>query len=505
MISRQAIISSNQIPEWIRTEYPLFVEFVQAYYDYLDQNTSMRQMHSFKDLDNTLDMFISNFKADFTNNIPDMAKLSQREFIRNAKAFYTSKGSEASFRFLFRAMFGKEVSIYYPEKDMLRASDGNWVQESSFVITATSGNPINAVSQRFTINNQIRKINRVKLLSGNYYEVFFFNTGILTTSIGDTIVCDGIFTGTITPVITKIVVTSPGAGFKLGQVFNINTATGAGAKIRITKVTNTGGILAIKPVVFGYGYADSTYFAQLAPTTNTTTVNTWNNVVDSTLGTVDQGFISTPAVSDEYSTDYEGNILKSFISDNTITVGTSSSDLNVAHIEIRFGSLAIHPGYFATNSGFLSDSIKLQDNYYYQIYSYVLKIDEQLNSYKSLVKSLLHPAGMELFGEYQMTTVVDMSASVNLMDKSVKLVPLDVFYTSDLAVFNTIKALVDSFTMTDSKYLQIYKGLSDSFTMAESGSITKIVPGTYDSYPTEQFFYPPDYYNQPTTTLLYSW
>jgi hypothetical protein len=65
--------------------------------------------------------------------------------------------------------------------------------------------------------------------------------------------------------------------------------------------------------------------------------------------------------------------------------------------------LSKYPGYFTSNAGFLDDSIFIQDSKYYQAFSYVIRIDERLDSYKSAVKTMLHPAGMALFGEYNIT------------------------------------------------------------------------------------------------------
>ena len=64
-------------------------------------------------------------------------------------------------------------------------------------------------------------------------------------------------------------------------------------------------------------------------------------------------------------------------------------------------SVAKYQGFYASNDGFLDDTIVLQDSYRYQKFSYLVTIDEKLESYKSLIKSYLHPAGTMLFGEYQ--------------------------------------------------------------------------------------------------------
>ena len=58
------------------------------------------------------------------------------------------------------------------------------------------------------------------------------------------------------------------------------------------------------------------------------------------------------------------------------------------------------PGRYIDTKGFLSWNNKLQDNYYYQEFSYVVRVSELLSKYKEIVKTLLHPAGTKLFADY---------------------------------------------------------------------------------------------------------
>lgn len=54
---------------------------------------------------------------------------------------------------------------------------------------------------------------------------------------------------------------------------------------------------------------------------------------------------------------------------------------------------------YLTNDGFLNDTKYLQDSYYYQSFSYVIKTGQGLEVWKDYVKKVLHPAGFRFFGE----------------------------------------------------------------------------------------------------------
>jgi hypothetical protein len=118
-------VVSRQIPEFIREDYPTFVAFVESYYKYLqDQGVDLSAV---KDIDQTLDQFIVEFKRQLAHNLPAIQG-DERFILTKIKDQYLAKGSEASYKLLFRLLFGKKVELTYPGTQMLRASDGRWNQ-----------------------------------------------------------------------------------------------------------------------------------------------------------------------------------------------------------------------------------------------------------------------------------------------------------------------------------------------------------------------------------------
>ncbi|NDB61146.1 hypothetical protein EB001_22305, partial [bacterium] len=70
-----------------------------------------------------------------------------------------------------------------------------------------------------------------------------------------------------------------------------------------------------------------------------------------------------------------------------------------------------YPGRYINDDGHISAYNFLEDRDYYQNYSYVVKVDETINKYRTPIKNLIHPAGMKLFGEY--LTVDDQQTATN--------------------------------------------------------------------------------------------
>jgi len=54
---------------------------------------------------------------------------------------------------------------------------------------------------------------------------------------------------------------------------------------------------------------------------------------------------------------------------------------------------------YTSTDGFLSDRKYLQDSFYYQDFSYVIKTGQNVDKWRDVVKKLLHPAGFAFFGQ----------------------------------------------------------------------------------------------------------
>ena len=71
-------------------------------------------------------------------------------------------------------------------------------------------------------------------------------------------------------------------------------------------------------------------------------------------------------------------------------------------------------GKWVNRKGFLSDINKLQDSRYYQLFSYEIVAMRMLETYESLVRDLVHPSGLALFGKYQLRSdLVNQQSSIS--------------------------------------------------------------------------------------------
>jgi hypothetical protein len=130
-----SILVSQQVPEFVREEHPRFIAFLEAYYEFLEQTgqvvDEMKTLKEISDVDASIDNFEKNFFNTYASLFPLDTQVSKELLIKNVLPFYTSKGSEKSFKYLFRSLFDEDVTITEPKLDVLRASDGKWVIETA--------------------------------------------------------------------------------------------------------------------------------------------------------------------------------------------------------------------------------------------------------------------------------------------------------------------------------------------------------------------------------------
>lgn len=150
MTSKVSIRSSvkSQVPQFVLEDHPLFVTFLESYYEYLEQTGMsvdyIRNSLTFLDADSTLDTFLNNFFEE-VKDIPTNIVADKRLFAKHAYDLYKSKGTINGVKLLFRILYNEEIDVYLPKLDMLRISDGKWLRDFTLRVRAVSGDPFNLV------------------------------------------------------------------------------------------------------------------------------------------------------------------------------------------------------------------------------------------------------------------------------------------------------------------------------------------------------------------------
>jgi len=181
---KTSLLVNRQLPEFVRDEYPLFQSFLEAYYEFLEteQNNQKndviaksKDLRFISDVDASIEQFENNFFNTYASLIPRDVQVSKEFLIKNVLPLYLSKGSEKSFKFLFRLLFNDEVELIFPKDNVLRASDGKW----------TVDNIIN-------IETDVRSIHVAKGTNTSFTIAQPVDSGEIEVSIDDVIQIEGV-------------------------------------------------------------------------------------------------------------------------------------------------------------------------------------------------------------------------------------------------------------------------------------------------------------------------
>ena len=233
-----------------------------------------------RDLEPSQDIELTNvglidqaWKKEFYVNIPKTAKADRRQLLKHMKKVYRAKGNEASFNWVFRTLFAKEdIEFYYPNRDLLRLSDGKWILDKSIKILKASANNVGVFTGK-QLTGSDSKCTALVERQVTYFagpieitELFLSNivqgvvSGVLTDFIiGETVTSDAdenglIAVGTTTGTIQSVTTTIGGTNYVPGNEVVISGGGGKSARARVTSVLD-GVVSAVTTVDAGDGYS----------------------------------------------------------------------------------------------------------------------------------------------------------------------------------------------------------------------------------------------------------
>lgn len=313
----------NQFPDFYREEGPQFVAFVKAYYEWLENNGSYynysgdlvtqyiaannnivsltadqlanteylnsltvpltwansgykavgagvtyhsRRLNDYRDIDDTADEFVVQFKEKYLKNIQFDTATNKRLLVKNALDLYRSKGTERSVDLFFKLVYGTAAEIKYPADNILRVSDGIWEKPEYLEITFNTYNVdyvgkeiIGALSgARAFVEKYIRR--RVGF---GYVNLLYISNRVGEFRNGEVI---GINTNNVPDFtrakraqligsVARLVIQDKSTEFNVGDTVTLQNSTrGTGGLARVAGIDTATGLVDFIFIDGGYGY-----------------------------------------------------------------------------------------------------------------------------------------------------------------------------------------------------------------------------------------------------------
>ena len=366
---RVSTVVPSQLPAHFQSAETELTQLLKIYYQWMEVSGGVLDSSSKIDKNFYLDTSDAGFLKFFTKriipNIPQDALIDKKLLAKHARNFYQSKGSEASFKFLFQALYGSPIEIYYPRQDLFRTSSAVWSGRHTLKVTSDSpyfssiiGRKIHSSSGASVIvdsytHGQFGYTPFYNIIVNNPQGYFGIDEILQTELIAGQkpVYCRPL------GLVSHYRIMNGGSGYSVGDAVIAVGGDGFDFSASIDSVDSLGSIRSIKIIDSGVG------FTQNAPV-----------------------FISAGAGVDAR--------IQFFI-------GTTHSANS-----------------FADDTDFLSSSKRLQDGNLWQEFSYVLKSAVSSVKYKEAVDSLVHPAGTRRFA--QLVTDGDRIGNATLADLTVE-------------------------------------------------------------------------------------
>jgi hypothetical protein len=260
----------NQFPAIYREEGKELVELVKGYYEFLEseENQSIynaRRMYEYRNIDTTLERMLIYFKNKFLSGL--FFEEDTRFIVKNILDLYRRKGSKEGIELFFKLFFDAEVEIYYPSEDMLRLSSSKWKVGTFIQLHAVDSIiPFNDIVNKRILGDK----SQAEAFVDSVYFVNIQNSIIpiifLSDVRGEFKGFDVIYSadpdatyGRVYGSLKTVDVTNaPRSNNQIGDIIEIESSTGYGAKGRVTKVSDElTGEIVFDIVSGGYGYTTS--------------------------------------------------------------------------------------------------------------------------------------------------------------------------------------------------------------------------------------------------------
>ncbi len=351
------------LPDFVREMHPKFVTFLRKYFEWAEREGdnfndggaiwAIRSLLDFQDIDLTEEALLEQFHKELAPTIPRALLSNKRTLFKNIIDFHRARGTEKSYEFLFRVLFNDRIDFYYPSQDMWRTSDNTWVVNKTIRVFSITGDPFNFVDKLIYgvgSNTQavVERVLKYQIGIFPVYELFLtpktIDGGVFES--GEIIQTeDEAITASIYGCVTGVTITDPGTGYEEGDVITISGGGGTNCNVVVGAVGLDGEVKSVSVIDPGVNY-------KTVPT------------------------VTFPAAGDT-------------------ATGTAV-----------IGPLVTYSGFFLNENGFVSATKYIQDSYFYQQFSYVVRSNQSINLYKDIVKQTLHPSGLILFGAVFVNNIV---------------------------------------------------------------------------------------------------
>jgi hypothetical protein len=288
--NRLSLLVEGQLPDFIQSEYGMFVTFLKAYYEFLEQNNQaqevLQDITKYADIDKTSNELITKFIQNYAYDLPQSDITSNRFLVKKIREIYSKKGTEPAYELLFNILYKESISFFYPYDIVLKPSSSKWTTRYALRVRKTGDTQnlydfedteiIGKISKAKAIVN---KVIRIDLREYEVYELILDPTSLMGDFLYDedveatkTILLSNEnysvspVSAKVYSVLSKITIVDGGIGYKKGHPVSIIDDKGILANVKVRNVNRFGAITNFDIIEPGINYSANTVVFAGLPT-----------------------------------------------------------------------------------------------------------------------------------------------------------------------------------------------------------------------------------------------
>ena len=281
--NKLSLLVDTQLPEFVQTDYGMFITFIKAYYEFLEQTNEAQELlqniSKYADVDQTSSFLIDKFFENYAYDITKSSVSDNTFLIKKIRDIYSRKGTEDAYRILFNILYKETIEFFYPYEIVLKTSSGKWYLPKSLKVKQID--PLQNVFDFENtlvvgeLSNATAVVNKVqKIILGGYeiYELlldtnsitnYFYPNEKITASksvLLNNIIDKSNLIATTYSVLSKIDVINGKLGYTKGAVITVSDTYGNGifATAKVSGVNQYGSITSIEIDNSGIDYSINT-------------------------------------------------------------------------------------------------------------------------------------------------------------------------------------------------------------------------------------------------------
>lgn len=131
------LIHERAFPSFYKEYAPKLLEFFKAFVEHLEQDEQaghiIDKLVENQNIDTAEEDYLLMLNSELMQGFPEVLTAELRILLKNISMMYRAKGSVASYEYFFNVFYDARVRISYPKDQMLKTSDGRWIQPTYII------------------------------------------------------------------------------------------------------------------------------------------------------------------------------------------------------------------------------------------------------------------------------------------------------------------------------------------------------------------------------------